>query len=116
MNVWLIGSGIYAITLLFALALCRVAAPTSDEAIQTGAGATKPTNDGTEYEHLIDHGGYATAAVSYRGSYDDQSHAVPASRPSMRSQRRRHLRRDSRSPQPSPSADTSPAPQSLHQS
>ena len=114
MNVWLIGSGIYAVTLLFALALCRVASPTIDEEIKTGAGATKPTKDGTEYEQLVGHSGYD--AASHRRNDHDQSHAVPASRPSMRSQRPRYLRKDSRSPQPSPSADTSPAARSLHQS
>jgi hypothetical protein len=34
MNVWLIGGGIYAVALLFGLALCRVSAPTNKRAMR----------------------------------------------------------------------------------
>ncbi len=116
MNVWLIGGGIYFVLVSFALALCRVAAPTNQDDIHTRACATKPTIDTAEYEQLVGQDGDHADTAIRSEEYNDPSHEVPASRPSVRSQRPRDLGRDSRWPQPSPAADISPAPRSLHPS
>lgn len=57
MNAWLIGGGIYVVTSLIALALCRVASPTNEDDVQTRARATTSSNIGTEFEHLVAYSG-----------------------------------------------------------
>ena len=116
MNAWLIGGGIYVATSLIALALCRVASPINEDDIQTCAGATKLPEFGTEFEQLIGYGGDRTDAVVHRKRDHDQSHELPGSRPSVRSQRPSDLPEISRWPQASPRPDISTVPPPLHAS
>lgn len=76
MQVWLIGGGIYALALLFAFALCRVASPTTEGDIESSACDAEPPNDGNEYEQLVDHDGYHVDGT-VRSEPDDQSLEVP---------------------------------------
>jgi hypothetical protein len=52
MDVWVIGGGIYAVLLFFAMALCRVAG-SDDSDTRTGAFAAKPRRTNVEYERLV---------------------------------------------------------------
>lgn len=114
MTMWLIGGGIYVATSLFALALCRVAAPTDEGDIQTRAGATTPTDVGTDFERLVGKRRHHAAVVVHRNQDHDQSRETPGSRPSVASLGPSDLRKDSRWPQSSPSPDLTAAPPSLH--
>lgn len=49
---WLIGGGIYAVSVFFALALCRVAGD-EDGGTETGSCTTKPSATHVEYEQVV---------------------------------------------------------------
>lgn len=114
MNVWLIGGGIYAVASLFALALCRVAAPTHEGGTQRSTGASEPSQNHTEYELVIGLGEDRSDASVHRETPQDLLCEVPDSRPSARSRRSSQLRKAPQGPQPTPSAEIAPTSRSLN--
>ncbi len=85
MNVWFVGSGVYAIFLFFALALCRVATRHD-----TDACTARPSSTNIDYEELLDLDGVRIDAVANRPADDDI--LARGSRPGAGSRRSRQPR------------------------
>ena len=84
MNVWLVGGGVYGMTLLFALALCRVASPADKSLTQTGGCATSPGRHSAEYERIVGRGAGSPDVVTHRETVDELPSNLPGSRPTGR--------------------------------
>ena len=97
MNVWLIGGGIYFAALLFAMALCRVAATEDDPEVQTGACSTKPKRRSAEYEELVELDTDLISVAIHRVTEDDLPEPHH-SRPGARSHRPGELQTAARRP------------------